>query len=100
MAQIVEYKSVAANPAVDVGMVEASGLAVSNVTTSGTAANTSLADATRFITIKSETKAVRYDIGNGVTATANSLLLEANSERSHGIPPARNNTWRVSIIDD
>lgn len=100
MAQIVEYRAIAANPNAPLGMVEASGFNLTNVTTSGTAANTDLDAPTRYVTIKAKDKAINYDIGDGVTATTSSFLLDANQERSHAIPQPRNETWRVSIIDN
>lgn len=99
MAQIVEYKMAAANPGQPVGLVEAGGLAVTAVSTSGTAANTDLAASTRYVTVKALDKYIGVDIGDGVTADSNSYQLAPGERESFAIPYPRNETWRVSIID-
>lgn len=97
MVQIVEYGNLVGDQ--PLGVASHGGLDVSNVTTSATAANTNLDAATVAVTIVAEDKAVRYDIGVGVTADANSLRLEVGQERSHAVPKHKGGTWRVSVID-
>ena len=98
MAQIVEYQMIAGNPAAPLGLVESAGLALTNVTTSGTAANTNLDGRTRYIEVRATDKNINIDVG--VTADANSLLLSAGTSQGFALPPGRSGTWRVSIIDD
>lgn len=100
MAQIVQYQALAANPAAPLGVLEAGGFNLTNVTTSGTAANTNLDASTRYVEIRALTKAINVDIGDGVTADANSFYIPAFGEKGFALPIARNETWRVSIIDD
>ena len=97
MVQIVEYGVLA--PGETLAELSVDGLSPTNVTTSATAANTDLDGATRAVTIFAEDKAVRYDIGIGVTAGATSLKLAAGQDRTHAVPKIKGGTWRVSVID-
>jgi len=106
VAQIIQLTGLgtAGRPSIPLGVVEGSGLALTNVSTSGTAANTNLADGVVAVTILAPAAgAIQYDIGVGVTAVAGasgSALLPAGGERTHALPAHQTGqTWRVSIID-
>lgn len=98
MVQIVQYSVLSDEQTL--GEVGPGGLNPTNVTTSGTAANTTLGAATVGFTIVAGSKRVRYDYGVGVSAHAsNSLVLEPYTERSHAVPRHKTGDWRVSVID-
>ena len=102
MAQIAEFDSIAGNPAAPLGTVNAAGLAdqTTQVTTSGTAANTTLASDTKYVEIVEDAgKDIRVDIGDDVTADSSAYFIAAYGSRGFHLPVSRNNDWRVSIID-
>lgn len=102
MAQIAEFDSIAGNPAAAIGTVKAAGLAdqTTQITTSGTAVNTTLADDTVYVEITAEGKDIRVDVGDGVTADSSAYIIAAYKDKGFHVPRPRNNAWRVSIIDD
>lgn len=95
-ATIEEYFDLAGSLAV----VDRNGLQLTNVSTSGTAANTNLNNATRFVQVFAEDTDVRVDVGVSVTADANARLVYAGTSYSCALPADKNGaTYRVSIID-
>jgi hypothetical protein len=68
-----------------------------NVTTSGTAANTDLSASTEVVRVYAEDTNERVAIGASATATANSVLVPAGTEIVRSVP--KNSGWRVSIIN-
>lgn len=101
-ATIEEYSAVGAgNPkhALGLGVVQPTGLDITQVTTSGTAANTTLKATTVAINILAEDTDIRIDIGSGVTAdSGTSRLISSGQSAAFALPIGRIE-YRVSIID-
>ncbi|MED5549861.1 MAG: hypothetical protein VX529_10940 [Pseudomonadota bacterium] len=63
-----------------------------------TAQTVTLSPTCLTVTVESVDTDIRYDIGVGVTADANSRPLLTGNERTHTLPYPRDEAWIVSII--
>lgn len=97
-ATIEQYSQIVAGHA-PIGIVGAGGINPENVTTSATAANTTLSEGASIVSIFAENTDIRVDVGVGVTADANSRLVLSGTTYTVGLPVGKRGAYRVSIID-